>query len=506
MTQAITIVPGSSFPLTNRPQDNMRFLGVDTNGQTSSDPNTRSNFSMTYGQMRTNFVVEATTNAGVASTNYANGVSNSLATTFAFGTGGFITLITNGASTATIQGIFNSLTNGGVISVQPGSYTITSPLANTNNKVILQGNGATWVFAASKTNAMLNSTNPGNSFLVDNLIFDGAIRSSFNDTAHFHLENGSDEPYYNASWTNRTGLRVETSGGVRVQNCIFTGWPGNGCLAYSIGGTLGAQNTSKFEFLFNRCYQNFIGVIATGVQYETPGYYNSDVSQWLDASAEYCLIEGNDCTSNQVGIAATAGNHLIQGNTINANYVGVGGYSGPNCLHGRLCGNTINHNTHAFILEGCTSGELIYNNYMLANGDVVANGVGQLQFSYNSLGKTYIIITNGGVGAVSSGLISFNMFDATAVWGSSNATFGIWTNIAPTMIVQGNYSADGTNTDGSTISTMMHFNGAATPSNMPPVAADYKGQMFYWNSNGSDIYLLKSSSSSTAWSSTNHIN
>lgn len=402
-----------------------------------------------------------------------NTISNILANL----SGGFHILIANGSTAAQIQSIFNSHTNG-VVEFQPGlPYSITTNIWLTNFSGAILGNGCVISNAANVPGYLLTTgTNYQKSLVIDNLIFNGGNITTYNDVGHFSLLNGSAEPYYNPNWINQGGLYIETSQGVRIQNCFFTAWKGSACMAMSVGGTLGAQGTGKFEFLFNRCFKNFIGVMASGVQYETPGYYNSDSSLWLEASAEYCLIEGNDITANQFGICATAGNHLIQGNTINDNYIGVGGFSGPNCLHGRLCGNTINHNTHAFILEGCTSGELIYNNYFLADGDMIANGIGQLQLSYNSVGSTYIIVTNGGVGAVSSGFITFNMFDATAVWGVTNVP-GIWTNIAPTMVVQGNSAADGTNSDGTVTSLTILANGYSDNTNyvasrfIPPITS-----------------------------------
>src|ERR1700743_1737542 len=42
-------------------------------------------------------------------------------------------IVTNGSSTATIQSQFNSLTNGGVVQFQPGTYTVTTTLTLPTN-------------------------------------------------------------------------------------------------------------------------------------------------------------------------------------------------------------------------------------------------------------------------------------------------------------------------------------------------------------------------------------
>ncbi len=307
--------------------------------------------------------------------------------------------------------------------------------------------------------------------------------------------NGSLEPYYSQFWTNRSGLYVECSGGVRVQNCVFKNWSGNACLAMQVGGTLNAQHQPKFEFLFNRCMTNYIGLNAVCAQYETPGYNNSDSSTWLQASPEYALIQGNDIFANQFGVNASAGNILLQGNTINANWIGVSILTGINNGHGNYIGNTMNHN-HMAIYTEVANGGFWSGNQMLANDELVFKATVFTTFRNNSLASTQLIFTNGTYATIIG-----NVYDSGDVWGSTFPT-----NLASTVIFAGNMDVHGSNTDGTTLSLIDTMNGLATPSNTPPTAATYKGQMFFWNSNGANVYLIKSSSGGTAWATTNLIN
>lgn len=412
-------------------------------------------------------------------------------------------IVTNGSSTPTIQSQMNSLTSGGVLAFQPGTYTITAPIIITNPMLIL-GDGATLSYSAGLTNFMLDTgTNYGKTLLIDNLNFDGGVISHYNDTNHFQtITPGQHWPWINPCWTNRSGLRVETSKGVRVQNCTFYGWPGNACLALSIGGTLTAQGMPKFEFLFNRCYTNFIGCFAVVAPWDVPGYYQSDSSLWISSAApEYCLIQGNDVFENQYGLLISAGNALVHGNTINENWMGLVAFSGVNCMHGNYTGNTLNHNILAIYFEGGGLGGLFQDNVILATGRVIFNSVDKVVLKNNSLGQSGIIMTNG-----TTGVVENNGYDFGAIWGSTNDLTGFYTNINPKVLVYGNNSDDGTNNDGTTMSIVGKENALATPSNMPPAHANSFGEMFFWNSNAANLYLLKTGAGTTNWATTNLIN
>src|SRR6185436_9427382 len=98
--QAIT-VPGSSFPIITAPSNYWRFIGLTTNGDSGGSSSlTRSNWTMRWDDM-------------------VSLLSSIINPTFPW------LIVTNGSSTATIQAQFNSLTNGGVVAIQPGTYTIT---------------------------------------------------------------------------------------------------------------------------------------------------------------------------------------------------------------------------------------------------------------------------------------------------------------------------------------------------------------------------------------------
>lgn len=440
-SQPIT-VPGSAFPIVQTASNWFRFLAVDTNGQRTANSLTRSNLTFQYVDLRN----QLASDIGGNSTNFTTAISNLLANL----SGGFHILITNGSTTAQIQSVLNGNTNG-VIEFQPGPpYAITTNIILTNFSGVILGNGSTVTNASNVPGFLFDTTtNYHKTLVIDNLVFEGGIPEQYNTTNYFTVFNGVYAPYYNAFWTNRSGLRVETSGGVRIQNCTFKNWSGNGCLALQAGGTFNAQNMPKFEFLFNRCFTNFIGVYATGDQIETPGYYNADSSLWFQASAEYCLIEGNDCFNNQVGIAATAGNALVQGNTINGNWIGLSCYSGANSGHGRYCGNTINHNFFALYGEACQGG-LFQDNQMLADAFIVFNNVTDVTLKNNSFGQTGLILTNG-----TTGNIVNNVYLSGTIWGTGPGLTGFYTNITPNILIAGNFTSDRSNTDGTVPSLTM---------------------------------------------------
>ena len=393
----------------------------------------------------------------------------------------FETTITNGSTAAVIQAAVNGLVNGGVLNIQPGSYTISSPIIITNS-IVIQGNAATFAYALGQSGFMLDTTtNYQKRLIVDNLIFDGQIPENYNTTNYTSMFNGSLDPFYSAFWTNRSGLRVECSGGVIVKNCTFKNWSGNGCLAMQLGGTLGAQSQRKFQFINNRCFTNYLGLCVPGAAFEVPGFGGAASGSWLDATAEYGMIEGNDIFNNQIGLLAGAGNLVVHGNTINANWHGVDLFTGGNPGHGNYTGNTINHNYFAIYTES-TSGGLWQNNQMLANTAIVFNNTIDLTFKHNSLGQTGLTATNH-----CSATFADNVYQSGALWGSTSPGTLFPTNINAGILVYGNMDTVGTNTDGSMVSVLAHSTNSAVVGGF---AYTPDGANAAWTLNGSSLTNL----------------
>lgn len=392
---------------------------------------------------------------------------------------GFVVLIPSNSTTAQIQAMFNNLTNGGAVSIQPGDYTITASLRITNN-VSIQGNGAAFHFLPGLTNAMMTVTN-GTSLLVDNLKFDGGTYLPFNTVTYASNHTGFLSPYYNTYWSNRTGLYVDAIKGARVQNCTFYGWSGAGCLAFERGGTDNAQTLPKFEFINSICYTNFMGVFAACANTDIPGYNNSASSLWIaGAAAEYSVLYGNNCYQNQMGMVVSAGNCLAQVNTLNANYIGLAAFAGINCQHGHYANNTLNHNHDAIYFE-FDNGEgagLFEDNQMLANDAIVFNFSTGITFRHNHFGAAALSFTNG-----SWGDFIDNTYIYSAVWGDTNAVVAIVTNFSPGILISGNTDSGGTNNDGTMTSIVHHSLNHAFPG---AFASSPDGSNASWTLNGNN--------------------
>lgn len=466
------VIPGSSFPVVTTLGSTDRLLIVRTNSSPS-------------------------TNVTIAYTDLELQLAAQINPSFPW------TIITNGSPDSVIQAQFNLLTNGGVIAFQSGTnYPTLSTNIYITNSMTVYGNGVTLRATNNLVGFMLDTTtNYNKPIIIDNLVFDGQVVLPFNTTNYDTTFNGSHDPYYNSFWTNRSGLRINSAGGARIQNCTFKCWSGNGCFAIQTLGTFNAQNQPKFEFLFNRCYTNFIGLFIPGASYQFPGYYNADSSLWNDNNnAEYALVQGNDFFNNQRGVIPSAGNCLLQGNTINGNWMGASLYPANNGGHGNYVGNTMNHNYYIVYAES-TQGGVWQDNQMLANDAIVFNNCNNLEFKNNSIGRAALYFTNLTVGTFEN-----NIWDATAIWGQDIVFPGVYTNISSAVRISGNHAIDGTNTDGTSLGGTFRYNGFTAASNMPPTSAEWKGQMFYWNSNGANIYLIKSSAAGTTWTTTNLIN
>lgn len=365
---------------------------------------------------------------------------------------GFVTVITNGSSTAVIQAAMDGMTNNGVLSIQPGTpYTITSTLSITN-PMFIEGNGAEFIFQTTKTNAMISTGRTyGKQLTIRNLNFNGQTFNAFNTITYSNIFNGTAEPYYTSLWTNRTGLYIEGSGGVLITGCRFYGFSGNGIVAVN------KKNGSAFQaprILITHCqsYSNYIGILAAGANYEVPGYGNADSSLWDDSLiAEYTQISDNACFGNQFGIVAPAGNCNVLNNQCQDDAIGLALFAGNNAQHGNYSLNNFNHCVFPIWGEAAGGGNFIGNMCYAAHAIHFVSDT-SINFMGNKIGALLLEFTNG-----CSGTIAGNEFLFSAAWGTNDPTLGIVTNFAgSSMVVAGNMSGDGTNTDGSMLSGIYH--------------------------------------------------
>lgn len=342
-----------------------------------------------------------------------------------------------------------ALNQGGTIWVQPGDYNLSSNLFLTASANII-GNGAVlhWTNAAALSMtgfAFDTGTNFARPLTIAGLRFDGGIypNPSYNTTNYFNIQSGfSADPFYNPHWTNRSCMRIEGSGGALIADNYCSGWSGNAIFGIYKGGTLQTQQSQKLRVVRNVCATNFMGIFLPAASYEYPGYYNSSSSLWNDANnAEYSELQQNVCFQNQVGIAAPAGNCLVQNNDSTVNFVNFAMYSGNNSQHGNYSFNNFNHAPFGLWIEGSGNAGVFNGNMFYACDRVNFLSVMSIDFAHNKLGVSALIFTNG-----CTGWVRDNQFQFNAVWGT-----GILTNFSgsPALIVTGNISEDGTNSDGS---------------------------------------------------------
>lgn len=473
LCQAQTIVPGSTFPIvTNLTQfSNLRYLGVDPLGRQSSSANTRSNFTTRFETLDSYF--------GGNATNYTDQKVNALAPNFPW------LIVTNGSATATIQSQFNSLTNGGVAAFQPGIYTITSSLLITNPMVI-EGNGATLSFALNATNAMVYCpTNYEKSLFISNLRFDGGQYSNYVSSFYFQLyaPNGNDaQPYHNQYWTNRTGLKLQITGGVSISHCYFYGWAGSGSIFYSLAGdrALGSgysPQAPKLSFTYNTAYSNFMGCMLAISREDISGYFNGDTTGLGNWPCEYSAIFGNDLNQNYIAIYAAPGNCLVENNMLSGNWHGLYVNGGQNSAHGTYEGNVMNHNMFPiwswFARGGLYQGNSIWRNPGDNNtsGGIHFDHCSEVSFVNNRITYDALTFTND-----CDGTFAHNIFETNGVWGGAGTSYAVATNLytiptnfigSPLFLIYDNHGAGGWRHDGSMISILASATNASFAGAIP---------------------------------------
>lgn len=404
-------------------------------------------------------------------------------------------IVTNGSSTATIQAQFNSLTNGGVISPQPGNfYDITTNIFITNKPIILIGNGSEFRFNTNASGPMLDTgTNYNGSLVIDNLRFNGQTFIDYRLTNFLHLEPRAGtldaNPYFNSFWSNRTGLRAEVSRGVIINNCYFYGFSGNGALFTSIVG--GAQYFNpKLLFLNNHCYTNFCSVMLACTAEDTQGYYNNSTAGQGSWPCEYGMLAQNDIFMSYIGVSASPGNVIVNDNTINENMFGLMQASANgNQGHGRYSNNTFNHNVFPIWVMFASGGEYM-DNIILRNGQDLqppnstniyypfgsTSGVHfelsyGVQFNNNKLTREYLTFTNNCFGT-----FAHNTYGSLNVAGIQNQVLGdsnlVWgvdvpTNFSSGMRVYGNIENLGILHDGTMASILSISSNTPSAGSLP---------------------------------------
>lgn len=366
-------------------------------------------------------------------------------------------VITNGESADTIQTALNGLTNGGTVNFQSGSYSISHSISITNS-MLIYGNGAILNYQSGATNFMLDTgTNYGKRLLVQDLVLNGGTLAPFASATYAPGLGGNYNPYLNQFWTNRSGMRVEASGGVVVRGCYFAGWSGNGIMLLNKFGSV-SQSYPRAFIINNTFATNFIGCYLPAQNYETPGYYNSDSSQWNLLQPEYSQVIDNQFWANQTAIVPEAGNATVTGNIINSNYVGMFFQPGANEGHGDYSVNNLNHNIYPIYWQGGPGNAGTFNNNMIyqdAAGGVVFSDAVNIQFKHNILQNTPLIFTNGCQGEVAYNTYGQGFGDR---WGTDIATN--FTG-SPLLRVYGNQGSLGTNHDGSIPSIMAFWTNSA---------------------------------------------
>lgn len=485
------VIPASQFPQVSAPSNDMRFLMVYPPGGLSTNPQLGSNATISYANLVrvlelvltntsggggggkvsvysngvplvgvasnlnfTDFYTNPSSNGGTATidlgasttTANINTSSNLVYSTLIAGSSGFVVLCSSNTSSLGIQSLLNGMTNGGTLSVQQGLYDITNQIKITNASILIQGNLARWKYHIGLTNFMVvTPTNYSKQLVIQDLIFDGGVPAPYLSSVYAPGLGGNYNPYLNQFWTNRSGLRVEVSGGVVIRGCTFTCWPGNGLMLLNITGSL-SQSYPRAFVINNIFATNFIGCYLPAQNYEIPGYYNSDSSLWNLLQPEYSQVIDNQFWANQTAIVPEAGNATVTGNIINSNYVGMFFQPGANEGHGDYSVNNLNHNIYPIYWQGGPGNAGTFNNNMIyqdSAGGVVFSDAINIQFKHNILQNTPLIFTNGCQGEVAYNTYGQGFGDRWGVDITTNFTG------SPLLRVYGNQGSLGTNHDGS---------------------------------------------------------
>lgn len=365
--------------------------------------------------------------------------------------------ITNGMTAANINTVFAAKTQFQTISFQPGDYNLSAQLFPTNGGYI-QGNGATLHFtnatALLLTNYMLDTgTNFSRQITIRDLNFDGGnLIAAFNTTTYYDSNHLFANGFNGVTvWSNRTGMRIECSGGANIRNCRMYGWSGNAILLINTFDDTTPYRHARPIIEGNTLETNFCGIFVPGNRFEVPGYNNADSSLWADWEPNYNIIKGNHIDGCQVGIAEDAPNNVLLDNVCLNNFFGILqlSMSGSSLV----MGNNLNHNSFSYSYNGAGFPQVIANMMVAPNIDsLLGINALALDFEFNQISGA-IVVTNTGAGALSTGIIANNLLFPGTTWGGTMPV-----NITNNFFIYNNHSADGTNTDGSQLSSLVRSN------------------------------------------------
>ncbi len=325
----------------------------------------------------------ALTNATAASgTNNAVSVSSGIVTVqfntnLPASSGGGVTwlvatnynIVPNGVTdnTTNMQSFLN---NAGALYFPKGNY-LAQELWITNNTRIV-GDGAVWIYATNAANTnifvkcMLNTN-----ISIEGITFDGQINPS--KTTNFITYSGTNNILQNLGGSKmiywnptgfRGGLEVNGHGRGSFKNLTLRNFSRSGFIVYGSQSSTYSMSVDKAEINNVNCYNNFVGVYASGIMsldnapYNVLGWYTNEVPGCLPP--EYVTLTGLNCYNNTVGAQIDAGNIIVQGSTFNRNIFNIMQLGGVNPCHGTFTGCLFNHaDNYAFYSYNNQSGELI---------------------------------------------------------------------------------------------------------------------------------------------------
>ena len=300
-----------------------------------------------------------------------------------------------GASFAMVS---NAFAKGGTIVFQPGDYYNMSNIVPVNNTCVI-GPGASLHFALNCTGIFIDCSTNVINFTAKGIRLTGDAFPNFASPAFITPAAGSAGDFVPwvigqtpGTYTNRSGLRVNGSGGGLIEDVTADGF---GAYGFILVGANQALGGSKTMFIGNIAISNYCGcgLWAFVVDWAPPGSTNGWVA---NANDENQCLTGCHFQCNGIGLYASVGNHNVSGCNITGNWVGL--YVGPasNSGHGCVTGNTINHNHFGSVV--CRSEETIVCNTMLDNDNILFDSPIYAVFANNHISgdglPRFITVTN----------------------------------------------------------------------------------------------------------------
>lgn len=338
------VVPGSSFPITNNPPDWATFLIVDTNGNGSADPNTRSNLQFRWDRMKTVIINDALTNSliGVSVLSFGAVADNTTDNTAAFQAA---------INTGKIVFVPPSGTNGYVI----------SNLIMTNGAGLVSF-GAKLIFKSGSTGWMIKYGVP--------VIYNGSFYPTNQKPANisffgFTLDGGSTSPQTNTALGTRHGVWFEPYGeGIQTHDLYIKNFNGvalmGKCYAPQSGSgfpQFNYEDQAKNGIYNVVCESNWCGIgFLSGTvltpDTDTATTYLCEYQQGINLKSSY----------NHYGLWMSGGNNVLSGCNFSRNdtNVFIDG-AGNNNSHSTISSSTINHSSGGIVATNAING-MIFDN------------------------------------------------------------------------------------------------------------------------------------------------